>query len=210
MPARRSVAGRIIGHRWTAAAVLIGLTIGAGAVLADQRFSVPQQDPLGPFYARIEPGLIHHTDEWAAIAFYREPGCVPTDFNLLDFFDVPRAFGCPLTVHGFVVYKDFAPGMPPIQSKLQGNGAVPVWFVRWDELEAAVGDGMLTMTELREMNSLVKGTAMFFEETLHPTGGAQQTMLEIDAFGYLDGGRSFDYQATEVKGHLVNVRIAFR
>jgi hypothetical protein len=32
--------------------------------------------------------------EWAAIAFYRPPACVPDDFNLLDFFD-PNAMDCP-------------------------------------------------------------------------------------------------------------------
>jgi hypothetical protein len=200
-----------------AAAVLIAVTIGVGAMLADQRFLVPQQDPGGPFYARIEYGLIHHTDEWAAVAFYRERGCVPAAFNLLNFFDLteafpagpPRPFLCPLTVHGFVVYEDMAPGAPPIQSKLQGNGAVTVIFVPWEALEAATSDNELFLPELLALPH-VTGIATFFEETLHPAGGARQVMLELNAFGLLEDGRSFDYQVTEVKGDLVHVRIVFK
>lgn len=201
----------ISGRRWAAAALLF-VAIGTGAVLADQRFLVPQEDPGGPFYARIEWGLIHHTDEWAAIAFYRDLSCVPPDFNLLRFFDPmpPRAFSCPLTVHGFVIYKTPGPGMAPHQAKLQGDGSVPILFVRWDELQEAVADNRLTLTELLRMNSLRQGSARFFQETLHPTDGARQTMLEINAFGVLEDGESFDYQVTEVKGDLVHVSIAFK
>jgi hypothetical protein len=42
-----------------------------------------------PFYARdIAAG------EWTAIIFYRPPQCVPDDFDLLTFFDIPRACAC--------------------------------------------------------------------------------------------------------------------
>jgi hypothetical protein len=199
-----------------AAALLIAVTVGAGALLADQRFLVPQQDPGGPFYARIELGLVHHTDEWAAIAFYRDPDCVPANFNLLRFFDLvpawpdgpPRPFLCPLSVHGFVVYKESGPGIPPIQSKLQGDGSVTVIFVPWDVLEAAIADNRLFLPELLALPHLT-GAASFFEETLHPTGGSEQTMFEVNAFGLLEDGRTFDYQVTEVKGSLVHVKIAF-
>jgi hypothetical protein len=207
---RRSAVSKPIGRRWAAAALVI-VTVATGAVLADQRFLVPQEDPGGPFYARIEWGLIHHTDEWAAIPFYRELACVPPDFNLLRFFDPmpPRAFSCPLTAHGFVIYKTPGPGMAPHQAKLEGNGAVPILFVRWEELEAAVADNRVTLTELQRMSSVMQGSATFFQETLHPTGGAQQTMLEINAYGALEDGRPFEYHVTEVKGDLVRVAIAF-
>jgi hypothetical protein len=39
------------------------------------------------FYARIEPGFVVHTDDWATIVLYRPRECVPDDFNLLDFYD---------------------------------------------------------------------------------------------------------------------------
>ncbi len=194
---------------WVAAVVLTMMTIAVAAPAGDERFLVPQEDPGGPFYARIEPGVILHTDEWAAIAFYRETYCVPDDFNLLDFYHVPNAFFCPLTVHGFVIYKNPAPS-PPAQSKLQGNGAVPIWFVRWNELGAAVADGVLTKDEILALPSLLKGEARFFEETLHPSDGAQRGMLELNAFGYLPDGRSFDFQAVGVMRGLTHVRIEFK
>jgi len=209
--------GSIIGSKclrlFVPIAVIAFLAVIPGTLWAQKRFLVPQEDPGGPFYARIEFGLVHHTDEWAAIAFYRDLDCVPGQpFNLLRFFDpnVPRAFSCPLTVHGFIIYRDPAPGAAPMQSRMQGNGAVPVWFVRWDELQAAIADNKLYIGELEGLPSLKKGTALFFEETLHPTGGSVQTMLELAAFGILEDGRAFAYQVTEVKGNLVHVKIDFR
>src|SRR5678816_4207870 len=59
----------------------------AGVVQAAQQTSQTSNDL--PFYARLERGLIHTDGEWAAIAFYRPPTCVRSDFNMLDFFDVP-------------------------------------------------------------------------------------------------------------------------
>ncbi len=205
MAGRRSLGWRVSSG--IAVSVLMVTLIAGGALLADQRFLVPQQDPGGPFYARIEYGLVHHTDDWAAIAFYRDPACVPATFNLLRFFDVPRAFGCPLLVHGFVVYETAMPGATPIESRMQGDH-VTVVFVPWDALSAAIADNKLFMPELMALPHLT-GTATFFEETQHPTGGAQQSMLELNAFGFLEDGRSFHYQVTEVKGRLVHIRISF-
>ena len=37
-----------------------------------------------PFYARTIEG-----QKWTSVIFYRPPGCVPRDFNLVSFFDVP-------------------------------------------------------------------------------------------------------------------------
>ncbi|MGE5357732.1 MAG: hypothetical protein ACM3NQ_01855, partial [Bacteroidales bacterium] len=151
----KTIGRRFAGWRLIAVAVLIAVVTAAGAVLAGQRFLVPQEDPGGPFYARIEFGLVHHTDDWAAIAFYRDTACVPATFNLLRFFDpnVPRAFDCPLTVHGFVVYEEALPGAAPIQAKLQGNDSgVTVVFVPWDALQAAIVDNKLSMDELMAMD----------------------------------------------------------
>lgn len=192
--------------------LFIGLTaeIAAGSV----RLLLPEEDPGGPYYARIEFGLVHHTDEWAAIVFYRDPACVPAKFNLLRFFDpnVPRALACSLTVEGFEVWKNGPPpvDMAPIQSKLTGLGAVPVWFVSWPELQGALADNVLTKEELLAMSSLQMGSAVFFKEVLHPDGGAQQSSLAIVAQGTLPDGRAFSYEAVEAAGELQLVRIEFK
>ena len=55
----------------------------------------------------------------------------------------------------------------------------------------------------------VMRTATEFEETLHPFGGAEQSMLQIVAAGYLPDGRTFQLVAVEAAGELRHVRIDF-
>ena len=54
------------------------------------------------------------------------------------------------------------------------------------------------------------GTADFFKETLHPTGGAQVPMIEFNAHGSLEDGRSFRVHVTYVVGVVTNVCITMR
>lgn len=174
---------------------------------------LPQTSNDLPFYARLERGLIYNNGDWAAIAFYRPPDCIPTDFNLLDFFGAPAAFGCNAQtpyLTGFGIFQN-GPFAAPIQSRLQTTPGqvMPVWFVRWSELEAAIADDNLTITELEALPSLMKGGATFYTETLHPFQAAQQTMTSIVAMGFLADGRTFAYKATETKGILRNVQISF-
>lgn len=162
-----------------------------------------------PFYARIEPNFVVHTDDWAAIVFYRPPRCVPDDFNLLELYDFDNFFKCnPPTTDGFIIWSG-EPGLSnPIQIKLWGLGAVPVWFVAWPELEQALGDGSLTMPELRAMESLLIGSASFYTETLHPDG-VKVPMINYVAHGALDDGRSFQVHVVFVTEGVMNVRIEF-
>lgn len=162
-----------------------------------------------PFYARIALDETYHTDEWAVIVFYRPPECVPPDFNLLDFFD-PGAFACsPYTTDGFTIWAG-EPGIStPIQVNLHGLGAVPVWFVSWPELQGTLADNILTMPELMGMNSLMTGSASFYQEVLHPSGGAQVSMGEFQAKGLLDDGRQFNVYIASVPVNT-NVRIDFK
>ena len=169
-----------------------------------------------PAYARIEtlPNgevLVHNDGTWAAITFYRDPECVPADFNLLDFFDAPRAFECTLTVEGFEIWRNgpWAGDTSPIQTVSYGLGAVPIWFVELSELQTAINDGVLTVSELGSLSSLKKGSAVFFKETLHPFQSAQQTKTQIVAQGILDAGGSFFFQAEETHNQLKHVRIQF-
>jgi len=202
----------IAGRSRAIAVLAIVASFSAMSAHAIERYLVPDESAGGPFYARIERGFVHMTDQWVAIAFYREPSCVRSNFNLLNFFDfanIPAIFGCPLTVYGFEVWKNSAATDPgPMQSKLFGNGALPVWFVSVPDFQAALPG--LTMTELRAMPSLRKGYATFFEETLHPAGASQQTMLHISSYGSLEDGASFQYEATEAGGGMKNVRIEIR
>ena len=194
--------------------IIVGAFVFVMAVgaVADANVRVPTTTG-GPFYARIErtpdgQPFVFHTDEWAVIPFYRSPECVPPDFNLLDFFDfanIPAIFACELTIVGFEIYpNDAPPGAAPIQAMSFGLDAMPVWFVQWSELEAAVADDVLTMAELEGLTTLVKGTATFFKETLHP--GAFK--LQMVGGGILEDGRSFSFEGEETHYDIKHIRIA--
>lgn len=192
-----------------AAFPLLALLAAGPAAAGERRLLVPQQSDGGPFYARLERGVVYDTGEWVIIAFYRDLECVPVDFNLLDFFDAPRAFGCDLEYHGFEVYPNAA-NSPPIQTKSFGNGEVPVLFVSTADYASAAADDVVTLPELLGLASLRHGEATFFEETLHPLGAAKQTMAETVAAGFLEEGGSFTYHVTEVKSTLLEIRLEFR
>jgi hypothetical protein len=160
---------------------------------------IPYSGP--PYYAQISYTRdfgweIYHTGEWAAIPFYRDPACVPRDFNLLDMFDVPAAFDCSLAVRGFEIFT--SPAAPPKKSKTFGLGAVSIYFVRWSKLREAVDDYWLGMPELEALVSAgdaVVGSASFFVSELHPSGGtAVVPHIEISASGLLQDNRHFVFQ----------------
>lgn len=154
-----------------------------------------------PFYARLEGEFEpFHTAEWAVVAFYREPSCVRPTFNMLNFLDPPAAFGCPLTVSGFEIFDEPSP-TPPIQVNLTGLGAVPIWFLSWPELQAAMADNVVTIGELSSLSSLVIGSATRFREILHPADKLTQV-----ASGTLEDGRAFQVEISYVNQPTVHFR----
>lgn len=177
-------------------------------------------DPGVPYYARIEPAPSHFyiVNGLAVIAFYRDPGCIREDFNLLAFFDAPAAFGCSLTVEGFSLWEGepFGGGAPKISQAL-GMGAVPFWFIPADVVLDAAQDGMLTIGELAALPGRITGSATEFSETLHPGaiplppplggGGHPHPAFIQTARGTLEDGRSFEYHVTTVKDELVDIRL---
>ena len=172
-----------------AAAATLAIGLSAQSASADVNLTVPGESPGVPAYARVEPGGVFHTDEWATVPFYRLPTCVPEDFNLMTFFDIPGAFGCPLTVSGHEVW-DNGPGQDPAPNVAVTRGTdVPVWFASWPEIETAMSDGVLTIAELSGLDSLVVGTADHFQEVLRP--GEHNGV--INARGTLSDGRSFRF-----------------
>ncbi len=186
----------------------------AATAWANIRLRIPQdiQPPFyttgaGPFFLPDGSIFVIHDDEWVAIPFWRPPACVPAGFNLLDLFD-PAATGCPILVEGFAIFRQPAP--PPISTEVQGLGAVPIWFVRRSEFQAATADEVLTIGELAALPSLRVGTASFYQEQNHIFGAHPVSHLTIVAHGTLAGGGSFDLLAIEVALELVQVRIVFR
>lgn len=187
-------------------------------LFANVRTAVPSENPGPPSYSQIQraigpdPFFIPHTDEWAAIPFLRNTACIPTDFNLLDSADFtpafpggpPRPFVCPLTVEGFALWRNGPPPIDfvPIFSELHGTGSVPVWFVHWSELLAETDDDSLTVAELLSMSSLQIGFASLYQDTALPgvnrPQGTGNGKIEINAFGTLLDGRSFQVSVREM------------
>lgn len=178
------------------------------------------EDPGPPFYARIQhsPPYFLNDGEWAAIVFYRDPGCVPAGFNLLLFFDAPAAFGCPLTVHGASFWENQPFIGAPKLANSSGDGAVPVWFVPMEAASLAAQDGVLTIGELAGLEGLLVGHADGFNEVLHPSplppelggGGNSNHKLTLNSHGQLEDGRQFNLHVSEVRGEIKAIHIRFR
>ena len=177
--------------------------VAAGQAAGLARSTFPDPDPGIPMYARFLNQLnqVLHDGEWAAIRF-----------NLLAGFDSPGpggpgAFAAPLRIEGFfLVEADAPPGTFP-RVAISSGRAVPVWFVRWPALRAAMSDNVVTIGELRALGPL-EGTATRFEETLRPRVG--EHLLVLNARGDLRDGRRFELHATHVEDRTRSIRIAFR
>jgi hypothetical protein len=200
-------------------AVVMGLETSPHAAV---RLAIPSEDDGPPFYASIAGppfGFIFEDGRWAAIPFLRDSRCVPADADLLAGFD-PRSFECPLAVHGFAIYRNgpFRIDPAPFFALLTGDGAVPIWFVRWSELEVAVADGELTVAELALLPSLLIGSGSFFEYVNHigvvRPQGPGNGKIEIASSGTLNDGRDFQFSVREMGvdqvSTLRHVRIEFR
>jgi len=148
---------------------LVVLTLSTVAQ-AQIHLEVPE-DRQPPIYANFNREFMPHTEEWAVVIFYRNTDCVPADFNLLDFIDPPpRPFLCALQIEGHSNWRSLD-DPAPADSHLQGTGAVPLWFVSWPELQAAVADDDLTITELAALPSLLVGSASFYHDSIRNDRG---------------------------------------
>lgn len=177
------------------------------------------EDPGMPFYARVEllPPFIFNDGDWAAIVFYRDPGCVPPDFNLISVFDLPQAFGCPHTVHGFSLWHGAMFNGAPKKINISGNGAVPVWFVPWDSVkDEARADGNLTVAQLEQIGGALVGYADQYTEELQPHsdptiggGGHPNPKMIMHAHGHLEDGRRFMLHISWVRDVVRAINIDF-
>lgn len=138
-------------------------------------------------------GAIRADGDWAAITFVREPGCVPSAYNLLSGPHIPQAFFCPLTIEGDVWLNDLS-DPNPVKAQQRGLGAVPIYFVDVSELEAASADGELTMAELNGLPSLLIGHASDHKDVIQfPTQGSRPGKHTTVSRGELQDGRSFRF-----------------
>ncbi len=161
------------------------------------KFTFPEENPGAPFYARVGPLLDQFfvKDGWLVIPFFRNPACIAPDFNLMEVFDVPRAFSCELMVHGFgIIEADASQGTFPIIVHTSGT-EVPFWFVPWKQFQDIAKDGVVTIVDIEALNPL-KGNADKFKELLRPR--MENHHVQINASGILEDGRKFAFHVTHV------------
>lgn len=156
--------------------------------------------PGPPIYANFAGDFMPSDDGIVAIAFYRQPSCIPAGFNLLTQFDVPTAFGCELTVEGKLWWHDPATDPFPFQIRIWGLGAVPVYFADQAELAAAAQDGVLTIGELQALPSLLIGVADGFEQVIHNSNQAP---------GAEEQQKSKGHEALSARGTIVQSGLPF-
>lgn len=166
------------------------------------RLDFPTQSPGIPAYARVElliPDFdVPNNEDWAAIVFYRNPDCVPPNFDLGQFFQFPGpggpgAFGCDLLIEGFELWANGPQqDMGPIY--VRARNAVPnlpIWFVSWPELSVLFDNGEIFIEQIEDLPSLIRGHAWWFEESLHPNGLAPDPAISLTARGRLETGGRF-------------------
>jgi hypothetical protein len=189
---------------------------GAGAGLVRTVFPTPA-DPGQPFYARIIPIPPHVfvVDGWAVIPFYRDPDCVPPDFDLLTFFHGAAAFACTPMTEGMNLWRSEPFLGAPMISQSRGTGAVPFWIIPAAAVLDAMQDGKLPMAELAGLPGRLTGTATHFQELLQPHplppgaggGGHPNPSIHMVALGTLDDGRRFQFNLVGVNDVVRSIRL---
>ncbi|HSK21338.1 MAG TPA: hypothetical protein VK912_19435 [Longimicrobiales bacterium] len=204
----------------------------AEATAAQQNLRMEVGGPFTgpPFYSLIQPGWFPMTDDWAVVAWIRETDCVPDDFNILALVDLtiafppavpfpaPRPIFCPLTIAGHEIWNTDPPdpSVGPLNITAHGKGAVPIWFVSTTEVAVAMSDGVLTISELSAMSSLLVGHAHSFtltQQTGVARGRPGEGKINIVAQGTLEDGRTFFFQTAEgppKKPEIAHTRVEFR
>jgi len=148
------------------------------------------------------------------------------------FVDVPNALSCPLTVDvkewwdaddlevagGPWQSPPWSPNFrTPSQARWLGEGHVPIYFVNLLEYVDALGDGVLTVSELESLPSLLIGDATTYQYVQLNSGrrssfptmrdGHSQTV----ARGVLNDGRSFQFHRnTHGPDEITSLKIDFK
>jgi hypothetical protein len=163
-------------------------------------FRFPEDGPGYPGYGNFSAGFLPNDGTWAGLTFAADPACVRPDFNLLDWIDIPAVLNCAMNISGVNFSTPSAPFFE-IKITLPRGATTPIYFVLWEELQAAIADGVLTIGELQSLPSLRIGIADKLEfhalNSNAPCGdGVGHEYFK--ARGYLQDGRKFHFSYEEM------------
>ncbi len=191
---------------------LMAFTILATPVHAEPlKLDFPSVSPGVPAYARIHLDIVDFNvpsdGEWSAVVFYRDPECIPVDFDLGQFFHLPGptgpgAFDCDLLVEGHELWTN-GPGIDPSPFYVRSRNLVPnqaIWFVRAEEINDIFDTGQVYIDEIESLPSLIRGYAWWFEEALYPEEQSSNPALTIRTQGVLETGGQFRLESHSTDG----------
>ena len=191
------------------AIAIVQFTLSANAA-PPVRAEVPP-DPYAPVWVRPMWAEWDQDFDVAVWVFYRAPEYVPLDFDIWQFFDwsdrndngIPDPWDYPLLMEGFQIYPE---PTPPSKASLREIEEVPVWFTTREEATRILNDtGTITFEQLSQMTTLVKGSATFYHEELHPSGTpANVPKYNYQTKGTLEDGSSF---SVHIVGNLHGERV---
>lgn len=192
--------------------LLLAISFMLAAPLQAQpvQLDFPSASPGIPGYARIHiseietgnVGNVPRDGEWVAVVFYRDPDCIPLDFDLGQFFHFPGpggpgAFGCQLLTEGMELWAngpDMGDMAPVYMRARNAVPDLPIWFIDRDEFDQELADGSVFINDLVALPSLIRARAWWFEEYINPTGGAADPALSLRANGRLESGGRFSLE----------------
>lgn len=183
-----------------AAGLLSGPLLAQSLPHMGVRLDVPVESPGIPAYMRLaDYQWVPANAEWTVLVFYRDPACIPKDFNLLQFTHFPGpdglgAFACPLVVEGYDMrFASLDPTQPPEFMRMSNRSPQqPVWFVDTAEFSRLFDRGHLNIEDIEAMPSLVRGRAWQFDERLYPSVSNPEPGITMSARGRLETGQAFD------------------
>jgi hypothetical protein len=160
-----------------------------------KRFEVPAEINAPPIVAVI---FNDGESDWVPIVFAREPSQTPLLMNLYTPHPdaQPGFMNVPLLLEGFVLLpKDWAPPQPPIavfaHFRNPTGQTVPIWFMSRADFETAAVDNIVTIEEINNMTSLLKGEAGAFNLFASPL--ANIFRIQVQSAGALEDNTLFTF-----------------
>lgn len=163
----------------------------------------PAESPGIPAYVRLNLNVgdydLPNDGNWAALVFYRDPDCIPANFDLGQFFDPPGpgglgAFNCPILTEGLELWEN-GPGAgdaaPLYARSRNATPGLPIWFVASSEIQPFIDSGHVFIDDIVSLPSLIRGSARWYEEALYPSEAAPDPSITMRAEGRLETGGRF-------------------